>query len=84
MIIVAFTYAPRGEFAMADSAPQDSAPQVDTVEDAMAALFKESIFDLPTLVRQAVDEIHTQAQAQDAPGAVSIYIHSTYVLVHAE
>jgi hypothetical protein len=62
----------------------DSNPQVDTVEDAMSSLFAESIFDLPTLVRQTVAAIQQEAGAQDAPGDYDLFIHPTYVYVRSQ
>jgi hypothetical protein len=58
-------------------------PSTATVEDVMAALAKESIFDLPSLTKEMVTVAQQNAGAEDS--GASIFIHQgTYVLLHTE
>ena len=50
-------------------------------EDLMASLFKESIFDLPTLARLAVKQLQEQAQAENRPPTGDVLIYEGYILV---
>lgn len=54
-----------------------------TVEDVMAALAKQSIFDLPTLVGELVKVVEEHAGQDDEPDAFDLYLHPNYFLVHS-
>jgi len=55
-----------------------------TVEDIMAALAKQSIFDLPSLVRDIVKTTQEHAEEEDEPVVWDFFIHDTYVLQHVQ
>lgn len=48
----------------------------------MAALAKQSIFDLPTLARQLVAAAQEQAESENDPEAFDVLISKHYVLMH--
>ena len=53
-----------------------------SVEDVMAALAKQSIFDLPSLARQLVESVQERAEAENEPEVIDLIVHDTYVFVH--
>lgn len=53
-----------------------------SVEDVMAALAKQSIFDLPTLVRELVKTTEERAGKEDDPVVWDVFISPNYVLQH--
>lgn len=56
-----------------------------TVEDVMAALAKQSIFDLPTLVGELVKATEEHAGQDDEPDELwDLFVHPNYVLSHTE
>jgi hypothetical protein len=57
---------------------------VPKLEDVMASLAKQSIFDLPTVARKMVDEAQKKAEAENDPGDVGIIVSSHYVIWHSE
>ncbi|MDN4643137.1 hypothetical protein [Arthrobacter sp. PsM3] len=57
---------------------------VPSIEDVMAALAKQSIFDLPTLARKIVETSQQHADEENAPSVTDLFVHDTYVLYHSE
>ena len=57
---------------------------VPKLEDVMASLATQSIFDLPTLARKLVAEAQKKAESEDDPGELGFLITKFYVVWHDE
>ncbi|MDQ0821023.1 hypothetical protein QFZ79_003395 [Arthrobacter sp. V4I6] len=57
---------------------------VPALEDVMAALAKQSIFDLPTLARKIVETSQEHAEDEDEQSVTDLFVHETYVLYHSK
>ncbi len=57
---------------------------VPKVEDVMAALAMQSIFDLQTVARKMVEEAQRRAEDENDPGDLDVLIGRHYVFYHDE
>jgi hypothetical protein len=54
------------------------------VEDVMASLAKQSVFDLPTLARRFIQDAEERTENEDSSYVGEMFVHSSYVYVHKE
>ncbi|MDQ0821024.1 hypothetical protein QFZ79_003396 [Arthrobacter sp. V4I6] len=54
------------------------------VEDVMASLAKQSVFDLPTLARRLIQDAEERTENEDSSYVGEMFVHSSYVYVHKE
>ena len=64
--------------------PTSTFTGVPKLEDVMAALATQSIFDLQTLARKIVAEAQQKAEGENDPGDLAILVHKFYVVWHDE
>lgn len=53
-----------------------------SVEDVMAALARQSVFDLPTLIKQLVETTREKSEKEDDEVFFDFFVHPNYVLQH--
>jgi hypothetical protein len=57
----------------------DSTP---SVEDVMAALAKAGIFDLPALGRAVIEQVQKEAEAENDPPVLNIFVSDMFLYAH--